>query len=73
VLQNRENKHFFINKNRFGHFIQLYLTVPNLLSLTVSETAGFETRSPTLERTISLRFLGIILKVLRLEVSVWIS
>jgi hypothetical protein len=30
-------------------------------------------RSRIHERTVSLRFLGIILRVLRLEVSVWIS
>jgi hypothetical protein len=30
-------------------------------------------KKPNLVRTISLRFLGIILRVLRLEVSVWIS
>jgi hypothetical protein len=38
-----------------------------------SRNLGLDTRSRIHESTISLRFLGIILRSLRLEVSVWIS
>jgi hypothetical protein len=41
---------------------------------SLATDAGLQVhRSRIHERTISLRFLGIILRVLRLEVSVWIS
>ncbi len=46
----------------------------HILCIVQSKEIGYsEKRSRIHERIISLGFLGIVLKVLRLEVSVWIS
>ncbi len=55
-------------------FLVLYSTLVHLpppSDSTVSEDAGIEPRSQIHEHTVLLKFLGLILRVLRLKVSVY--
>jgi hypothetical protein len=45
----------------------------SLSNVGVNCHSKFNTEAEFMERTFSLRFLGIVLRVLRLEVFVWIS
>jgi hypothetical protein len=58
-----------LNLSTFYFFQQCFICGRS--DSTVSEFAGIEPRSRIHERTISWRFPGIILRVLRLEVSVY--